>query len=924
MYARGYLRTHHSFARRLVLTMTGLALTLGALPALTGALPGTGAGTARADDVTASQDALRTGWDPNDAGLTPAIVGGGTFQNLFKTPVNGQVYAQPVVVPVGASNHIVIVATENDYVYGLDPATGVPQWTTHLGNPFVLAKARWKKVRTCKDLTPNIGVTGTPAYDPVTKDVYMFGEIMVGKYPKYYLYGINPSTGTVDMKVAISGKPSNNSKITFNPQAQMERPGVLVQDGAAYGAFASHCDRSPYSGYVARVSLPGGALRLWTDESGVTNKAAGIWQGGGGIMSDGPGRYFVTSGNGVSPGPAKGSSPPGQLAESVIRLAVNSSGKMSARDFFSPANAPKLDAADTDYGSGGPVGLPFGTSGTTNYPDILAQAGKDGRIFLLNRDNLGGREQGPGKTDAVLAVTKAYGGEWGHPAVFADTTTLTAANASTANDYLYFVGRNDALRVFKFGADSSGKPTLSNVADSTLSFGYTSGSPVVTSDGTKAATEVLWEVFVNHSTGLGGILEAYDVSSTALAGCTSAKPCSLKPIWNAPLGTVTKFSIPATSGGRVYVGTRDGKVYGFGVPGAGSSLVTAPTATFAQTGVNATSVRQVTVTADRKVTFTGVTASTGASNSLATTDQFTVGAITETRKGTTTAVPVTFPVTLHKGDKLHAAVTFGPLAPGGVTGSVSFATTSTKTPSVDVPLTGDGTQAGLVANPSTVTFPLAPDQGVTDVPVGIGRPEVVQIANYGPTTETVASVTPPSSPFSATGLPAAGTQIKPGQSITVQVTYAPTAAGPATGSFTITGADSTSVTVNLSGSGAAPVTSFTVNLSGTGAAIRHLAPASSSVNLGTVRVGKTATASIHVTNSGNQPSTITATTPLATPFHTAYRIPKGLPFNPSYDLTQRVAFTPVKKGTFTTHYTLTWTDPRGTHTLTVTLTGKAT
>ena len=207
MYARGYLRTHHSFARRLVLTMTGLALTLGALPALTGALPGTGAGTARADDVTASQDALRTGWDPNDAGLTPAIVGGGTFQNLFKTPVNGQVYAQPVVVPVGAGNHIVIVATENDYVYGLDPATGVPQWTTHLGNPFVLAKARWKKVRTCKDLTPNIGVTGTPAYDPVTKDVYMFGEIMVGKYPKYYLYGINPSTGTVDMKVAISGKP---------------------------------------------------------------------------------------------------------------------------------------------------------------------------------------------------------------------------------------------------------------------------------------------------------------------------------------------------------------------------------------------------------------------------------------------------------------------------------------------------------------------------------------------------------------------------------------------------------------------------------------------------------------------------------------------------------------------------------------------
>ena len=106
MYARGYLRTHHSFARRLALTMTGLALTLGALPALTGALPGTGAGTARADDVTASQDALRSGWDPNEAGLTPAIVGGGNMKQLNKIHVNGQVYGQTEVVPVGSRQNV--------------------------------------------------------------------------------------------------------------------------------------------------------------------------------------------------------------------------------------------------------------------------------------------------------------------------------------------------------------------------------------------------------------------------------------------------------------------------------------------------------------------------------------------------------------------------------------------------------------------------------------------------------------------------------------------------------------------------------------------------------------------------------------------------------------------------------------------------
>ena len=917
MHARGYLKVRISPARRLYMAIAGLALTLAMLPALTGAAPGTRAVPAHADELTASQNALRTGWDPSEPGLSPATVHGGKFKQLFRKTVTGQVYAQPIVV-----NGMLIVATEDDYVYGMDPATGAVQWTTQLGSPFVVATSPTPHISQCSNLAPDVGVTGTPAYDPVTGDVYMFGVIMSGGSPQWKLFGLNPATGHIDLQQVISGHPTNDSRLTFHAQMQLERPGVLIQGGAAFGAFAGNCDTNPYVGYVARVSLPDGAVSLWSDESGAATDQAGIWQSGGGIMSDGSGRIFVTSGNGVSPGAAASASPPAQLAESVIRLGVNSAtGTMTAQQFFSPANAPSLDAADTDFGSGGPVGLPFGTS---KYHAVLAQAGKDGRIFLLNRYYLGGRKQARRGGDHVLSVTRHYRGEWDHPAVFGDTSPLTTANQGAARDYLYYVGRSDALRVFRFRVSKSGHPTLSDVANTALTFGYTSGSPVVTSNGTDARTPVLWVVHSTGPAGHSGALEAYNVSTSALRTCTAKKPCRLSPIWSHSLGTVAKFTIPATSGGRVYVGTRDGHVYGFGVPAAASSLAAAPTAAFAQTGVSATTARQVTVTADKKVTFTGVTASTDASNSTATTGQFTVGQVTETRKGTTTAVPVTFPVTLHKGDQLHAAVTFGPLAPGGVTGTLSFTTTSTRTPSVDVPLTGDGTQAGLVASPSTLTIAWQPENGITDVPVGIAVPQVVTITNYGTTTETVASVTPPASPFSATGLPTTGTQIKPGQSLTVQVTYAPTAAGPATGSFTITDTDHTSVTVNLAGTGAAPVTQFSVSLAGPGTAIGHRAPPSRTVNFGTVKVGKTRTASIHVTNSGNQPSTITATTPLATPFHTAYRIPKGLPFNPSYDLTQRVAFTPVKKGTFTTHYTLTWTDPRGTHTLTVTLTGKAT
>jgi hypothetical protein len=150
------------------------------------------------------------------------------------------------------------------------------------------------------------------------------------------------------------------------------------------------------------VNIATGAETLWSPESGVTNNQAGIWQSGAGLMSDGSGRIFLTSGNGVSPTKHAGTSPGGQLAESVIRLAVNSNGTLGAQDIFSPANAPSLDASDVDYGAGGPVGVPFTVAGY----NALAQIGKDGRIWLLNRSGLGGREQGPNSTDTPCSSAR--------------------------------------------------------------------------------------------------------------------------------------------------------------------------------------------------------------------------------------------------------------------------------------------------------------------------------------------------------------------------------------------------------------------------------------------------------------------------------------------------------------------------------------
>jgi len=268
---------------------------------ITGMVPGIPAPAARADDVTASQNDLRNGWDQGETGLTPAVLASGTFGQLFSTPVDGQVYAQPVVV-----GNTVIVATENDWIYGLNSATGAIEWSRQLGAPWP------SSAENCSDLEPNVGVTGTPVYNPATGTVYMVSqEVPAGNSvynPEFLMHAINPQTGAErpGWPVPIQGSPANDPGRPFNPFTELQRPGLLLLGGSVYAAFGSHCDFTPYAGYVAGVNTSTRALTLWSDEAGLTDNQGGIWQSGGGLMSDGPGRIFLATGNGHQPAPGTG------------------------------------------------------------------------------------------------------------------------------------------------------------------------------------------------------------------------------------------------------------------------------------------------------------------------------------------------------------------------------------------------------------------------------------------------------------------------------------------------------------------------------------------------------------------------------------------------------------------------------------------
>lgn len=850
----------HSSAGRRWMAAASISAVLGAVIVAGGAIPHVPVAVARADEVTISQNNLRDGWDPNEPGLSPAVVSGGTFGQLFSTPVNGQVYAQPVV-----AGSIVIVATENDYVYGLDTVSGAVVWSDSLGAPEPAT------AQGCNVITPNIGITSTPVYDPTTGTVYLVALENDGpsiSQPDIYLYALDAQTGAVQWRVPIQGAPTNDPTRPFDPLSELQRPGLLLMNGSVYMAFGSYCDFEPYVGYVAGVNTSTKALTLWSDEAALTDTQGGIWQSGSGLMSDGAGRIFIATGNGVSPAVGPGTKPPEQLGDAVVRLAVSTSGTLSAADFFSPGNAPVLDVNDEDFGSGGPVGLPFGTS---SYPHLLVQAGKDGRVFLLNRDNLGGREQGPGGTDADVSMTGPFGGQWGHPAAFGDTTTVGTGPSS---DFVYYVGRSDPIRYLKFEQDSSGTPVLTDVANSASTFGFASGSPVVTSNGTDPSSAVLWQVYTSGGVRTGAMLEAYDAIPPV--NCTAAAQCTMSPIWTAPIGEGTKFTTPATNNGIVYVGTMDGHVLGFGSPDA--APLDSPPATFGQVAVGSATTQSVTFTASAAVTVTAV---------QATGSGFTAG-----------SPSLSLPVTLTAGQILSVPVTFTPTAPGGVVGALSLTTDSVTFPTVSVSLTGDGTKPGFYATSPSLSLGSQPD--------GVAVSATVNIINGGAGSETVTGTTPPTSPFTVVGLPATGTVIGPGQSIPATVTFLPTAVGSYTGSFTVAGADG-SATVNLTGTGVADHSS--------------LSPTPTSVSFGSVALGHQATQTIQIVNTGNITANVKTSAPPTLPFGAPDPIPAGLPINPGYDIQVPVTFTPSSTGAVAGSFRITWTDVAGTHTLSVPVSG---
>ena len=347
---------------------------------------------AASNPITASNDSMRTGWYPDQPKLSPAKVSGGEFGQIFETAVQGQVYAQPLV-----ADGILLVVTEDDWIYGLDPATGAVKWSRNVGTPFLASE-----IAGCTDLVPNIGITGTPVIDPDTGIAYFYAKTYsaLPKEAIWQLHAVSMATGAeqAGFPVTISGSAENINHPDLQRQTAAATPGAPADERGRLRRLRQSLRQPALPGMAGRRH----DRRRSEDEMGDRPRRDGDLAGRRRPRLRRPGTDPLRHRQLLRPDPAGQRPPPSDLGEAVARVQIGSTGAATATDFFSPFNREELDEHDLDLGSSAPTALPSQYFGTPATPNLMLVGGKEHTIFVLDRDDLGGQGQGPGGKNEIL------------------------------------------------------------------------------------------------------------------------------------------------------------------------------------------------------------------------------------------------------------------------------------------------------------------------------------------------------------------------------------------------------------------------------------------------------------------------------------------------------------------------------------------
>lgn len=501
------------------------------------------AAAAATDVLTYHNDNARTGQNLSESILTPASVNAAHFGLLRKLSVDGLVDGQPLIVTNlavgGQSRNVLYVVTEHGSVYAFDADTG-----TALANRSLLPSGETTSdSRGCGQVAPEIGITSTPVIDRGagahgTLYTVAMSKDANGRYWQR-LHALDLATLAEQAQSPIvvqgtfpgTGANSTGGNVVFDPGQYKERAGLLIVNGIVYTAWASHCDIQPYTGWI--MGYDESSLTQTRILNVVPNGSEGaIWQSGGGMAADAQGNVYALVANGTFDTTLDSAGRPsqGDYGNAFVKIATSS--PLLVSDYFAMSNATAESAADVDLGSGAPMLLPDQQDSTGTVRHLAVGAGKDGHLYVVNRDDMGKFMTSTNSIWQDLGHALP-GGIWSAPAYF--------------NGQVYFGDVNGTLKAFalnqaKFGASPAS--VSGNV------FGFPGASPAVSANGSTGG--IVWAV--ESSSGQAAVLHAFDASNLATELYNSNQAAGGRDHF----GNGNKFITPTIANGKVYVGTPNG------------------------------------------------------------------------------------------------------------------------------------------------------------------------------------------------------------------------------------------------------------------------------------------------------------------------------------------------------------------------------
>jgi hypothetical protein len=494
----------------------------------------TSAGT---DVTTYHNDVARTGQNVTETKLTQANVNSTTFGLLRNLAVDGKVDAEPLYLSqltvAGSVYNVVFIVTEHDSAYAFDSDTGAQLWKVSL----LSSGETTSDDRGCGQVSPEIGITSTPVIDRTAGAHGILYAVAMSKNGLTYfqrLHALDITTGaelqggpvTVQATYPGTGDNSSGGQVVFDPMQYKERAALLLLNGVIYTSWASHCDHPPYTAWIMgynQTSLSQTSVLNLTPNG----SKGSIWQSGGGLAADAQGNIYALMANGTFETTLDANGFPNKqdYGNSFVKISTTG-GNLAVADYFNMSNTVNESGGDIDLGSGGAMVLPDLSYGTANILNLAVGAGKDGNLYVVNRNNMGKFSLTSNNVYQELPGA-VPNGVFGVPAYF--------------NGTVYYCDVNSTLKSF---AINIGKLSTTPV-QTAASFPYPGVLPSVSANGT--SNGIIWAI---KNAG-AAVLHAYAANDLTQELYNSNQA----PGGRDQFGSGNKFITPMIADGKVFAAT---------------------------------------------------------------------------------------------------------------------------------------------------------------------------------------------------------------------------------------------------------------------------------------------------------------------------------------------------------------------------------